>query len=95
VVARATRHLKLNRERLRILGDGMDPFCPLTDVEMGRGMQSMGRWLGRIFKTVGTVSSVALAPVVVMTGGPPPSSSLTEEALIRCVDGMSLGDYGS
>jgi hypothetical protein len=45
---------------------------------------------------VAVISGEALAPgttlvVAVTTGGPPPSSSLAWEALVRRVDGASLG----
>jgi hypothetical protein len=49
-------------------------------VEMGCGMQSMGRRLGRFLEDSG--AAVVILEVVAMMGGPPPSSSLTLEALI-------------
>jgi hypothetical protein len=42
VLSRATGHLKRNREHLHVLGDGRDPFCPLTGAETGRIMRSTG-----------------------------------------------------
>jgi hypothetical protein len=55
----------------------------------------MGRRLSRFVETTGATPGVALTPAVVVTmGGPPPSSSLTREALIRRIDGASSGGYG-
>jgi hypothetical protein len=54
---------------------------------------------GRQWVTVTVVFSEAPAPgmtptVVVMTGGPPPSSNSARETLVRWVDNMSLGGNG-
>jgi hypothetical protein len=64
-------------------------------METYHGKLAMGRWLSRFMETVGAAPSVALAlAAVAMTGGPPPTSSLTRQALIRWVDGVSSGGYG-
>jgi hypothetical protein len=60
----------------------------------------MGRRLSRCLVMVRVVSSEDLAltavlAMVVMACGPPPSSSLTREALTHRVDDVSSGGYGS
>jgi hypothetical protein len=88
-------HLKLIREHLRDLDDGRCPFCSLTAVEMDHEKLAMGRQLGRFMETAGVAPGVAPAvAAVATTGGSPPSSSLTREALIQRVDDESLGGYG-
>jgi hypothetical protein len=60
-------------------------------VEIDHGKLATGRQLGQCLVTVRTVSGGAsVSAMVLTTGSPPPSSSLTEEALIRRVDGASL-----
>jgi hypothetical protein len=59
----------------------------------------MRRRLDQCLVMVMAVSSEAPAPmtiptVVVTTCGPPPSSSLTREALTHWGDGVSSGGYG-
>jgi hypothetical protein len=60
-------HLKLNREHVHILGDGRDPFCPLTGAKMGRGLRSTRRWLSRFLKMVAAASISAPTPEMVPT----------------------------
>jgi hypothetical protein len=65
---------------------------------MDHGKLTTGRQLSWFLKMVGAASGVASAPTmvpaaVVMTGSPL-SSSLTQEALIWRVNGMSLGGNG-
>jgi hypothetical protein len=65
-------------------------------VETDHGRLATGRQLGRCLVTVREVSGEASVPAtVLMMGSPPPSSSLTEEALIWRVDSASLGGNGS
>jgi hypothetical protein len=69
-------------------------------VETDHGKLAMGRQLDRCLVMVRVVSSAALVlvtvPVMVLTmGSPPPSTSLTQEALIHRVDGASLEGNGS
>jgi hypothetical protein len=95
----AIGHRFLIRKLLHDLDDMRRSFCPLIAVETDHGKLAMGRQLSWFLKTVGAASGVAsaltmiLAAVVTM-GSPPPSSSLTREALIRWVDGASLGSNG-
>jgi hypothetical protein len=56
-------HLKINREHLRVLGDGWDPFCPLTAAETGHRKRSMGMRLGQFMKAAGAASIASPAPV--------------------------------
>jgi hypothetical protein len=88
VLARATRHLKLNREHLHILGDGRDPFCPLIDAKIGHGMQSTGRRLGRFLMTLGAdfdgAPTMGTAPTsVVVVQAPPSGDGLALEGSAR------------
>jgi hypothetical protein len=81
------------------IGNGRDLFCLLTTVEMGNGMRSMGRRLGRFLKMMGAAFGVASAPemvpmMLVTMGDPPPSGGLTWEALIRWGDDAISGGYG-
>jgi hypothetical protein len=85
---RSMGHLKLKQEHLCVLGDGWDPFFPLTAVEMGHGKRSTGRRLDRFVKTAGVASGASLAPVTALAttvtmGGPPPGSNSTRDALIQ------------
>jgi hypothetical protein len=98
-LSQAMRHHLLIRGHLRVLGDERDPICPLTVVETSHRKRAMGRRLSRCLVTVRVVSGKALTPTVVPGAVvtmcvPPPSSSLTREALTCWVDGVSLGSYG-
>jgi hypothetical protein len=99
-LSRATGHHLLIRGHLRVLGDEKDPICPPTAVETSRRKRVMGRRFNQCLVTVMAVSGEAPAPmtistVVVTTCDPPPSSSLTREALIRQGDDAISGGYGS
>jgi hypothetical protein len=90
----------LDREHLRVLGDGREPFCPLIAVETGHEKWATWRQLSRLLKMVRAAFSasptqVMALVVVVMTGGPSVSSNLKRDALVRWVDGASSGGYGS
>jgi hypothetical protein len=68
-------------------------------MEMDHEKQVMGRQLDRCLVMVMAVSGEASVPtkvpmMVLTMGSPPPSSGLTQEALIRWVNGASLGDNG-
>jgi hypothetical protein len=95
----AIGHRFLIRKLLHDLDDKRRPFCPLTAAEMDHGKLVMGRQLSWFLMMLGAASGVALAlmmvpAAVVTTGSPPLSNSLTRDALIRRVDGMSLGGNG-
>jgi hypothetical protein len=88
-----------NLRHLRVLRDERDPICPLTAVETSPRKRATGRRLDQCLVTVMAVSDEAPTPmtvptVVVTTCGPPPSSSLTREALTRRGDDTSPGGYG-
>jgi hypothetical protein len=92
-------HHLLDREHLRILGDGRNLLCPLTAVETNHGKWATGWWLDRLLKTVTTTSGAAPILVmayvaVVMLGGPPPGSNFTREVLVWQVNGASSGGHG-
>jgi hypothetical protein len=98
-LSRATRRHLLIRGHLRILGDERDPICPLTAVETSHRKRATGRQLDQCLVMVRVVSGEALAPmtlptVMVTTCGPPPSSSLTREALTHRGDDASSGGCG-
>jgi hypothetical protein len=68
-------------------------------VETDYGKRAMRRRLSRCLKLVRAESGAALALVavlaaVVMTGGPPPSSNLAQEASTQWVDSASSSCYG-
>jgi hypothetical protein len=79
-LARATEHLKLNRERLCDPYDDRYPICSLIVAEMGHKKWSMGRWLGRRLATVKAFYGEALASKSCPTSssGPPLAPRLVQ-----------------
>jgi hypothetical protein len=91
-LSQATRHHLLIGWHLRVLGDERDPICPLTTVEASPRKRATRKQLDKCSVMVMAVPGEAPAPttvpmVVVTTYGPPPSSSLTREALTHRGDG--------
>jgi hypothetical protein len=65
-------------------------------VETDHGKLATGRQVSRCLVTVRVVSGEASVSVIVLTtGSPPPSSDLTQGAMIRWVDDASLEGNGS
>jgi hypothetical protein len=95
-LSRAMGHHLLIGGNLRILGDERDPIYPLTAVETSPRKRATGRRLDQCLVMVMAVSGEAatlmtVLTVVVIMCGPPPSSSLTREALTHRGDGVSSG----